>query len=405
MSFKGLKLAAAFFVAFVGIAGTGRAQHAPLPAEAYFLNHPDKKVSNSAAVMDDEGTIYVGWIREEGIRNNIYVVSTKDGGKTFSEKVKVNTDSDMASGMHQAPSMAVGLKGELYVAWPAVMQGGEFASEIRFTRSDDGGKTFAPTVVVNDDGLPVSHGFESMTVGPDGSVYLAWLDGRDKKQGGSSTYMARSKDGKAFEKNVKVDGNSCPCCRTAITVAKDGAVYVSWRKIFEGELREIVVSRSADGKSFSKSVIVGKDDWKIAGCPHRGPALGTTDNGTLYIAWYTEAEGLPAVYIGQSNDGGETFSKTALPWGKGSFPDHPMMTVNKNGYPLVLWEETTPVMSRVMFYSPGKGNPEQVSVGIRRAHDSAIYMNRKGETVISWTQEEVRFSKVGLRVIPSEDNR
>src|SRR3989338_3852977 len=183
------------------------------------INHTDKRVSNASAIIDDEGRIYIGWVKEEGKKNSIYIASSSDNGKTFSEKVRVNADADMPSGINHAPTMALGIKGELYVAWTVSRTDSEFSSDIKFSRSLDKGRSFEPAIVVNDDNLTVSHGFESMTVAPDGSIYIAWLDGREKKEGVSSTFIARSADnGKTFEKNVRVDGNSCPCCKTAVTV-------------------------------------------------------------------------------------------------------------------------------------------------------------------------------------------
>jgi hypothetical protein len=378
------------------------------------INHPDKRVSNAAAVIADDGRIYIGWAKEEGNKNNIYVVASSDDGKTFSDKVRVNGNADMPSGINHAPSMALGTKGELYLAWIVGKTGSEFASDIKFSRSVDGGRTFEPAISINDDKVPASHGFESMAIAPDGTIYLAWLDGREKKDGGTSaTYFARSIDsGKSFEKNVRIDGNSCPCCRTAVTAAPDGAVYVSWRKVFKpvpadskqgGDVREIVAAKSSDkGISFSESSIVGNDNWVIAGCPHRGASLSVDKDGILYIVWYTEGgDGLPSIYIANSKDGGKTFFKTPLPYAKGAFPDHPVMALNKDGIPVLSWEETTPVLSRVMFQSVDE-KPQQMNQGVRRAHDPVISVNKKGDILLAWTQDEMRFTKTVLRLSKGE---
>jgi hypothetical protein len=364
------------------------------------INHPDKRVSNPAAIIDDDGRIYIGWAKEEGNKNNIYIASSSDNGKTFSEKVRVNSDADMPSGINHAPTMAIGAKGELYVAWSAGRQDGEFASDIKFSRSMDKGKTFEPVITVNDDRLPASHGFESMAVAPDGSIYIAWLDGREKKEGTSATYLAKSTDnGKTFDKNVRVDGNSCPCCKTAVTVAHDGAVYVSWRKVFKGDVREIVLSKSTDkGKSFSESVIVGNDKWVIAGCPHRGPSISSDKDGILYVVWYTEGEaGSPSIYIADSKNGGMSFSKKLLPYSGGVFPDHPVMTMSGDGKPLIAWEETTPVLSRLVFQQMDE-KPQQINQGIRRAHDPVLSINKSGDILIAWSQEEIRFTRTAFRL-------
>ena len=364
------------------------------------INHTDKRVSNASAIIDDEGRIYIGWVKEEGNKNSIYIASSTDGGKTFSDKVRVNGDADMPSGINHAPTMALGIKGELYIAWTISRIDGEFSSDIKFSRSLNKGKSFEPAIIVNDDNLSVSHGFESMAVADDSSIYIAWLDGREKKEGVSSTYIAKSTDnGKTFEKNVRVDGNSCPCCRTAVTVAHDGTVYVSWRKVFKGDIREIVMAKSTDrGKSFSESVVVGNDKWVITGCPHRGPSMSSDKDGILYVVWYTEGEtGSPAIYIANSKDGGKSFSKKMLPFSNWVFPDHPVMTLNRDGKPLIAWEETTPVLSRLMFQQMDE-KTQQINQGIRRAHDPVLSVNKRGDILIAWSQEEIRFTRTAFRL-------
>src|SRR3989338_968262 len=36
------------------------------------INHTDKRVSNTSAIIDDDGRIYIGWVKEEGNKNNFY---------------------------------------------------------------------------------------------------------------------------------------------------------------------------------------------------------------------------------------------------------------------------------------------------------------------------------------------
>ncbi|MBI5587480.1 MAG: exo-alpha-sialidase [Deltaproteobacteria bacterium] len=366
----------------------------------FSINNPDKKVSSPAAVIDDAGKIYAGWMREDGEKINIHVVSSNDGGKTFFAPVKVNGGLDNPTGLHASPSMALGPKGELYVAWTAARSGAEFAAEIRLARSTDGGATFAPSVRVNQETPPSSRGFESMAVGPDGAVYIVWLDGRENRHSVSSTYFARSVDGgKTFLKDRRIDTDSCPCCRTAVTVSPQGHIYAAWRKVFKGDIREIVVSRSTDGGAdFTAPAVVGNDGWEIAGCPHRGPALAASGGSLLHVAWYTEGkETSPSVYTARSGDGGLSFSKTPLPWARGSFPDHPVMTL-KNGAQITAWEETTPVLSKVVFMAEGDERPEQLNQGVRRAHDPVLSVNGRGDLLAGWVQEEIRASRFVFRL-------
>ena len=131
----------------------------------------------------------------------------------------------------------------------------------------------------------------------------------------------------------------------------DGTLYVAWRKILPGDLRETVVARSTDGgATYSAPVIVGHDRWVFPGCPHRPASVGTDRQGRLYVAWYTEgSDETPSIYLAYSDDKGETFSpKQKLNFSKGTFPDHPQMAVDQEGRVILVWEEQSPVRREVV---------------------------------------------------------
>src|SRR3990167_9399531 len=236
----------------------------------FSISHPDKKVSPSAMAVYGE-KIYVSYIREEG---DVYLTVLSAEGKTLIAPVRVNDNAALANGIHQSPGIAIGQKGEIYLTWTSPKEGGEFAADIRFTGSMDGGKTFLPSVVINDNPTPGSRGFESIAVAKDGTIYISWLDSREKlatagnkqgqgKNGSSSAYFTRSLDGgKTFEKNIKLDDNACPCCRTAIAAGPDGRVYVSGKRVLKGDSRDLVFSSSPHrGGGFAPRGGGRRDRW------------------------------------------------------------------------------------------------------------------------------------------------
>ncbi|MBI5178509.1 MAG: exo-alpha-sialidase [Nitrospinae bacterium] len=363
------------------------------------IAHASKNVSPPAVALDEKGTVYLAWIEDEKeTASSVFVASSADEGKSFGPPVRVNGAGDAPSAIHASPSFALGRKGEVYVAWISPKPGADFAGDIRFARSLDAGKTFPPSVKVNDGTGPTSVGFESMTVGHDGKIYLAWLDGREKGKGTTGTYFAASTDGgRTFGKNVRIDANSCPCCRTAIATAPDGTIYAAWRKVFEGDVREIVITRSDDsGKSFSAPSIVGNDKWVIAGCPHRGPSLAVSPDGAVNITWYSEGDGLPKIFSGRAAEQGIIFAKAPIPVTPGFFPDHPALAM-VDGRTVKTWEEVTPVFGNIMFTLAG-GAARQLSVGPRKSGYPAIVGNAKGLVAVAWQKDEMRISKTLVRV-------
>src|SRR4051812_49034565 len=105
----------------------------------------------------------------------------------------------------------------------------------------------------------------------------------------SAAWIARSSDGgKTWEPRVRVDrGEACPCCRTAVVTGNDGAMYMSWRHVYPGNIRDVVVAKSTDqGATWNEPVRVHADDWKFDACPHAGPAMAIDASNVLHIVWW-----------------------------------------------------------------------------------------------------------------------
>ena len=348
------------------------------------IDHRSKSVSPPAALLGDDGMLYVAWTEEEkeGISG--------DYGKRFSPEVKVNGAEDAPLSAHEPPAMALGPKGEIYLAWSSKRSGGPFASDLMVARSTDGGRSFWPSARVNDNKVPASAGFASIAIAPDGAVYAAWLDGREKEAKGPATFIAVSRDGgRSFAANTPVDYGSCPCCRTALATGSDGSVVVAWRKTFPGDVREVVVS-SGKGAAFGAPAIVGNDRWEIAGCPHRGPSVMADGRGGLFVSWYAEIDGEPGIFLAASADGGKSFTKERIAHKKG-FPDN--VTSALRGEELLLaWQETTPVASDIIFESreSGKAFRLKLNSDARKAGSPVISVNGKGEVLVAWQKQDMR---------------
>jgi hypothetical protein len=216
--------------------------------------------------------------------------------------------------------VALGRGGEVDVPWESsyAVEGRRHpASNLRLARSLDGGRSFGPTVTENSDpGMPSSHTFHNLTVASDGTTHVSCLDGRERDRAraelarqspaappaggnthaahahgghgahaahaaeaelpGSELWVAVSRDGgESFQEVAVVDRGVCPCCRTGLATALDGSVYVVWRKIFAGDVRDIAIARSTDGgATFSEPVPVHRDGWVFPCCPHAGPTIG-----------------------------------------------------------------------------------------------------------------------------------
>jgi len=298
----------------------------------------------TTAIDPQTGTTYVVFFRTEEEQSNAYLVRKAADAVAWSAPVRVNSLDGEASPHAQAPAqVAIGPAGAVYVAWTNAIPvaGRRFpASNLFFARSTDGGQTFSPQQAVNSDaeGRPAGHTFHDMTVGPDGTLYVAWLDGREQEAAqaeaeaagtvrpvgtasghahepppvpGTQVWVASSKDrGLTFSAGTVVAREACQCCRTTIEVAGDGTLFVAWRHIFPNSERDIALATSTDGgTTFSAPMRVHQDGWAVDGCPHTGPSLAIDADGRVHLAWYTGTETNPALLYAVSADGGRLFSK------------------------------------------------------------------------------------------------
>jgi hypothetical protein len=227
-------------------------------------------------------------------------------------------------------------------------------SALRFIRSADSGRTWSEPRTVNDGNEFGSHNFHALTAAPDGSLLATWLDAR---QGKSGVWMSRSTDGgKTWESNRPIYSDpTCPCCRTSVAVAGDGSIYVAWRAILPGDIRDVVVTRSSDGgRTWRAPVRVRSDDWVYPGCPHAGPSLEVDAAGGVHVAWWTGKEGEAGVYYARSTDGGNRFTAQPIATGERARPAHVQLAVAGERVYLA-WDDGLGDIPRVLLRRSGDG--------------------------------------------------
>lgn len=276
--------------------------------------------------VGESGEVLTAWVGED---RNVWLHASGRPGL-----VRVNDVEGDAAPHAQAPAQVVaGRGGAVYVVWhnETPVEGRRFpASDLRLARSSDGGWTFEPAIAVNDDagGAPASHTFQDLVIAHDGALVVSWIDSRTRVtdaphhgghgaggdpgagRRGPQIRVARSTDGgRTFGASSVVSVDACPCCRTALATGPDGAIYLAWRQVFDGGIRDIVLARSDDGgATFGPPVRVHEDGWVFDGCPHAGPSLGVGPDGVVHVAWYTGREGDAGLFYTASRDGGRSFA-------------------------------------------------------------------------------------------------
>ncbi len=361
----------------------------------------DGHVSDPALALIGDVPI-VAYLRGMTGRFHVFV-QRADGG----DPVRVDPDALVPAPAHQPPGLAVGPDGALHVSWgarrpqpagdhaaqpagghAAQPAGGHAVSDLRLSRSVDGGRHFETPVRVHGD-EPISREFEGLAVASDGAAIVAWIDGRD----GPASYAARVLDGHRVESEVRLDGDTCPCCRISVTAGPAGALAIAIRKIFPGQVRDFVLTRSDDaGHSFAPPVRVHEDGWAIEACPHRGGALALDDNGGAAFAWYTEgADQRAQLRFARAEAGAAFGAPIPLHEDPKTAPDRVALALAPDGRGIVVWEAFTPARRAILARATADGGrhfgPVQTLSHAVKAMGPAAAVASDGSLWVAWNEE------------------
>lgn len=255
---------------------------------------------------DAQGRLWLAWSA-----NGAVSVGRWDAvRRTVGDAVVVDRPGAMLdTGADARVQIAVDARGRVLLAW-SVFKDRQWHAEVRLARSSDDGAHFsAPRVL---DAASPGQRFPVLQADRDGGIFIAWVDKRpapDAPAGapGASLAYAWTRDGGAtFEREARVPGAGCECCRLAVSTGREGRPWVMARRIFGVRERDHgVFEVQPDGRPGAVQR-VSQDRWEIDGCPHHGPALAAAD-GVLHAAWFTQGQARQGLFYARSDDGGRSF--------------------------------------------------------------------------------------------------
>lgn len=186
--------------------------------------------------VDSDGIVHVMFAaaKAEDEVLSLYHVSSKDGGSTFSDPVKISSlhlqcfppGSEEECGIvgidpnrvYPCPHLTVDKSGgpnngNLYAVWTAdgITEQKTAGLDIYYTKSEDGGKTWASPIILNNNTEAASHQFfPSIAVNNGGNLVITWYDRRnDAENKMTEYYMTISRDGgDTFEQDFAVSTES-----------------------------------------------------------------------------------------------------------------------------------------------------------------------------------------------------
>jgi hypothetical protein len=291
----------------------------------------------------------------------------------------------------------------------------------RYTRSTDGGASFAPgrtlnSAATNDlsavmhGGFAAAHAFGTLLVDGD-DVQAFWIDTRDmtEKDTAGAAWRAVSRDGgRTFAPDHAAYADSvCPCCQ--LSAAKSGdRVLLSSRVTYPGGFRDSAVGpASAGSEPFEPPVRVGEGQWKIEGCPLKRTAIAAADRN-VYAAAYTGGRDPAGVYFSRSLDGGRTYLPAILMHPGAAVSDSPAVASGPDGTVIVAWHAKTDGGRRVFLRGSTDGGASFSEVtelpapaGIAAYPELDIAPD--GSAWLAWLQEQAVYV-VRVTVSPGRDD-
>src|SRR5690606_35851464 len=117
---------------------------------------------------------------------------------------------------------------------------------------------------------------------------------RGETYAGAAVWYAWSRDrGATFAPERKLADHSCECCRIALAAQADGRIAAFWRQVRSDQVRDHAFAELSIGRAPAPAARATFDGWRIAGCPHHGPALAVGAHGTRHAVWFTAADDAP----------------------------------------------------------------------------------------------------------------
>ncbi len=270
-----------------------------------------------AVIVDAGGQVLLSWLQRDG-RSHVLRFSRLDGDR-FSEPITVAQGEDWFINWADFPAISALPSGALLAHWLQKSGPDTYAYDVRVTRSDDDGRSWATPITPHRDGTRTEHGFVSHFHWSDDLAGLVWLDGRETLAGDGGHHhgqgpamMLRSAalaaDG-SLSRETLLDTRVCDCCQTGAARATAGPLVV-YRGRSEDEVRDIMIVRWL-GDTWSEPAAVHHDHWVMPACPVNGPQVVARDN-VVTVAWFTMAGQRARVQLARSDDGGATFGAATV---------------------------------------------------------------------------------------------
>jgi len=261
-----------------------------LPAGLGFLAS-QKAFEPQVTILSDDSLVLT-WREKSEAGSNIFA-SVREADGHFGDPVRINdVDDTVESYTHDGMriSIAVGAGNTIAIAWP------DGRAQVRAAISNDGGKSFQPSIQLDQSDGPAYRAYPTISFDPTGTLHAIWIDSRFAEnfaEEPADLFYASVKDGVVTEKNLTAEQEPsiCGCCRTFIR-ADSESVRMTFRNTSADGFRDPnTISGTLDGE-FSQPRAVSEPLWELRGCPMAGPVQANGD-----VLWHDGSTGKKLLMI------------------------------------------------------------------------------------------------------------
>ena len=202
--------------------------------------------------------------------NIVVALSHDSGASFSSPSIAMDCNGQGRGGRQRGPRIGIDSRGVITVTAPVTFDADERrkrypAPELFAVQSKDGGKNFSQPLRVNSVAKKAPEGLHALAVASDGVVHLAWLDISERTGPGQDIFYARLANGAVTDRTTLAQ-TVCECCAPGLGLDSKGNPTVAWREGGNKESREIFLRRSADaGRRFLPTQRINTDPTKEAG--------------------------------------------------------------------------------------------------------------------------------------------
>lgn len=346
-------------------------------------NNPGGSALFPQVAVDSNGNIFVAWFDSNSGNPSIFIRRSVDGGATFSTAI-----SEPA--VRWPIFMAVDAFNRINVVWAANDSTG--VPQVVFSSSANAGMSYSGPLTISSDigGVSTSSVGSSlpgyMVLDSNGNIHVTWIE-IPSPQGPVNILFSRSTDGGAtFAAPKQVVSSGSPQIGVAgLAVDGSGSIHVLWASLV-GNVYNAYLNRSSDsGATFvAENFQTGYTGFY----PFAGMAADS--RGGVNVTWNSSGQN-PLLNFARSNDQGATFATKTIAGGDYSDPGAPSILTDAGGNIDVVWAQgggpSTP--GGMMFArSSDSGQTFSTSQQITSAagQDLAVVTDASGNVYTAWSQ-------------------